>query len=86
MALEGRTQKIIRQMQNEGRIFSIPKEVIERIQHKVALAYAPKIEEFRKKEKASRIYIADIESGRINFYKPDNFYQKVKDYFSNIFK
>ncbi|MBT4376628.1 hypothetical protein HOD29_04605 [archaeon] len=42
-------------------------------------------EDYRKKEKASMRHISDVESERINFCnKP--FYQKVIDYFSNLFK
>ena len=86
MKLEGRAQKIIKKMQAEGRLVTFPREAVERIQHNVALAYAPKIKEFEQKERASRAYISDIESGRINFYKPNNLYHKITNYFSQSFK
>lgn len=86
MALEGRAQKIIRQMQAEGKVTTLSKETSAKIDHELAMALAPIKQEFEQKERASRAYIADVESGRINFYKPNNFYQRTKNYFSNMFK
>lgn len=86
MTLEGRAQKIINQMRTEGKVIALSREASEKIDYELAMAFAPIKKEFEQKEKASRAYLADLESGRINVYKPNNFYQKAKNYFSNIFK
>ena len=86
MALESRAQKIIKQMQAEGKVTTLSREASAKIDHELAMAFAPIKQEFEQKERASRAYIADLESGRINFYQPTNFYQRAKNYISNLFK
>jgi len=86
MALESRAQKIIKQMQSEGKVTTLSREVSAKINHEIAEVFAPIKKEFEQKERASRAYLADLESGRINFYQPTNFYQRVKNYISNSFK
>jgi len=86
MALESRTQKIIKQMQAEGKVTTLSREASATIDHELAMAFALIKKEFEQKEKVSRAYIADLESGRINLYKPNNLYQRAKNYLSNLFK
>lgn len=73
-------------MQEEGRVITLSREASEKIDHELAMAFAPIKQEFKQKERASRTYICDLESGKINFYNPNNLYQKAKNYFSNILK
>lgn len=86
MTLEGISQRAIKQMQAEGKRFITSKEASARIDHKTAMKFSPVKQEFERRTRASRAYSADLESGRINFYEPTNFYQKVRNYFSNLFK
>lgn len=85
MALEGRAQRILNQMQAEGKLLDLSKESFDKINYNVAVEFAPIKKEFEQKDRSSRVYIANLESGKINSYKSNNFYQKVKNYLSNVF-
>lgn len=84
MTLEGLAQKIIKRMQSEGKVTTLSKESSAKIDHEFELEFSRIKQEFEQKHMASRTYASDLESGRINFQKPNNFYQKVRNYFSNI--
>lgn len=88
MKLESRTQRIVKQMKLEGRCTSVSKEGTYRLDHDVAMKFAPIKLEFEQKQRGSRTYIADIESGRANLYKSNNLlnnmYEKIVNYFSNF--
>lgn len=86
MRLESRVSKIMRKMEKEGRVQSLTFDESSEIDHKIAVEFSKIKEESERKQRASRAYIADVESGRINFYTQRTFYQKFKDYFSNLFK
>jgi hypothetical protein len=81
---EGTAQKIIKKMEEEGRITTISREDSAKLDHNLAMAFASIKQESEQKERASRSYVAYLESG--NCYNPPNFYQKAKNYFSNLFK
>lgn len=64
MALEGRAQKIIKQMETEGKVITLSREFSAKIDHELAMALAPIKQEFEQKESASRAYIADVECSK----------------------
>jgi hypothetical protein len=82
MKLEGMAQKLIKEMENDGRVVTLSAEATARIDYDLAQKLTSIKEEFIIKERVSRVYIADVESGRINFYKSKSAYQKICDYFS----
>lgn len=83
MGIEGRAQKVIKEMQAKDKVTTLSRKSSDNIEHKIAMAFAPIKQEFKQKERSSRAYITDLESGRINFYPLTNFYQRAKNYFSN---
>lgn len=86
MKLEDKAQKLIKELEFEGRVVTLSAEETAKIDHELAQKLIPIKEEFIRKERASRAYIADIESGRINFYKPQSIYQRISNYFSKLFQ
>lgn len=65
----GRAQRVIERMKLEGKVFTLSNEASVRIDNKIAEQFLPIKQDSAKKERASRAYIVDVESGRINFYK-----------------
>lgn len=59
---EWQAQKLIKQMQAEGKVVALSREASAEIDHALAMAFEPIKNEFIRKEKASRAYIAKIES------------------------
>jgi hypothetical protein len=88
MALEGIAQKTIKQMESEGRMITLSRESSARLDYEMAQAFLPIQQKSERKQRVSRAYISDVESGRINFYKPkaNSVYNKIVDYFSGLFR
>lgn len=62
MKLEGITQKIIKRMQEEGRVTTLSQEETSELDNSFAMRFAPVKEEFYRKERASRYYANELES------------------------
>lgn len=73
-------------MQSDSKVTILSREVSAKIDHELAMKFAPIKQEFKRKERYSRAHISDLESGRINFYQANNFYQRAKNYLSDLFK
>ena len=85
--LETRADRIISEMEKQGRIITLTPKESARIDHDLAEGFASIKQEFWKREHASIEYAKDVESGRINFYERNltNLYQRIKNYFSRFF-
>jgi hypothetical protein len=62
MKLEGIAQKIIKRMQEEGRVTTLSKEDSYKLDDSLARGLAPIKEEFYRKSRASMAYINQLES------------------------
>jgi len=60
--LEGRAQKLIRELEEQGKVKILTFEQSAKIDSDFAKEFAPVKREFERKERASRAYIAQIES------------------------
>ncbi len=76
MELEGIAQRIIKQMEAEGKVTTLSAKASAEIDYKLGLELASIKKDFEKKERCSRAYISDVESGRINFPELSIFYKK----------
>jgi len=61
MILEGRAQKTIKKMQEEGKVVTLSSESTYKIDNQLAMRLLPIKEEFYKKSIASKHYIAQLE-------------------------
>lgn len=60
--LEWRAQQVIKRLTEEWKVVTLSREATARIDHQLAIALNSIKEDFNKKEKTSRAYIAKIES------------------------
>ncbi len=84
MSLEGRSQRINEELKAEGKVVTFSKESSFKLDQELELTLKIQ-QESRQKQRASRAYIADIESGRANLYSEKPFYEKIIDCIKNIF-
>jgi hypothetical protein len=61
MILESTYNKIIREMQKQGRVTALSQEEAYNLEHRLAMGLIPIKEEFYRKSRASRNYIKNLE-------------------------